>query len=95
MCIRDSFGGLFIVPLYALIQTRSELSHQSRVIAANNIINALFMVVSAGFSILIFDQKFSIPELFLATALLNVLVMIYLCFRQPEYFTSFVAWIKG
>ena len=89
------FGGLFIVPLYALIQTRSELSHQSRVIAANNIINALFMVVSAGFSILIFDQKFSIPELFLATALLNVLVMIYLCFRQPEYFTSFVAWIKG
>lgn len=41
------FGGFYIVPLYALIQTRSEKSHQSRVIAANNILNAFFMVISA------------------------------------------------
>lgn len=88
------FGGLFIVPLYALIQTRSERSHQSRVIAANNIINALFMVASAVFSILIFKQKFTIPQLFLSTALLNVIVMIYLCIRQPEYYKAFVKWIK-
>lgn len=89
------FGGLFIVPLYALIQTRSEKSHQSRVIAANNILNALFMVVSAGFSIWIFGNGFSIPQLFLATAVLNVVVTIYLCFRQPEYFRAFAAWISG
>lgn len=88
------FGGLFIVPLYVLIQTRSEKSHQSRVIAANNIINALFMVISAMFSILIFEQNLNIPELFLTTALLNVLVMSYLCFRQPEYYKSFISWIK-
>ncbi|MGB4812592.1 MAG: MFS transporter [Methylophilaceae bacterium] len=88
------FGGLFIVPLYALIQTRSEKSHQSRVIAANNIINSLFMVVSAVFSVLIFKQKFTIPELFLCTALLNILVMIYLCIRQPEYYKAFIAWVK-
>ena len=88
------FGGLFIVPLYALIQTRSEKSHQSRVIAANNIINALFMVVSAVFSILILKQDLNIQELFLTTALLNVLVMIYLCFRQPEYYNSFISWVK-
>ena len=89
------FGGLFIVPLYALIQTRSEKSHQSRVIAANNIINAFFMVVSAVFSVLIFNQKFTIPELFLSTALLNVVVMFYLCLRQPEYYKAFIAWVKS
>jgi MFS family permease len=88
------FGGLFIVPLYALIQTRSEKSHQSRVIAANNIINALFMVISAVFSIAMFKQSLDIPELFITTAFLNVVVMIYLCFRQPEYYKTFLAWIK-
>src|SRR5450830_1979 len=88
------FGGLYIVPLYALIQTRSESSHQSRVIAANNILNALFMVVSAIFSVLIFKQGYSIPQLFLATAMLNVVVALYLCVRQPEYLKSFMAWVK-
>lgn len=88
------FGGFYIVPLYVLIQTRSEKQYQSRVIAANNIMNALFMVVSAGFSILIFNHGYSIPQLFLATAMLNVIVSIYLCIRQPEYFTTFLAWVK-
>ena len=41
------FGGFFIVPLYALIQERSPPSHRSRIIAANNILNAIFLVVSA------------------------------------------------
>jgi MFS family permease len=88
------FGGLYIVPLYALIQTRAEKSHQSRVIAANNILNALFMVVSAGFSIFLLGKGLNIPQLFLATALLNVLVTIYLCIREPEYFKTFIAWVK-
>jgi len=88
------FGGFYIVPLYVLIQTRSNKGFQSRVIAANNIINALFMVVSAGFSLLLFSLGLSIPQLFLATALLNVLVAIYLCKRQPEYFNTFVVWAK-
>jgi MFS family permease len=88
------FGGFYIVPLYALIQTRAEKSHQSRVIAANNILNALFMVVSAGFSVGIFKQGLNIPELFLATALLNLLVMAYLCVRQPEYYKTFINWVK-
>ena len=88
------FGGFYIVPLYVLIQTRSQAGFQSRVIAANNIVNALFMVVSAGFSVLIFSKGYSIPQLFLATALLNILVTIYLCMRQPEYWGTFVAWTK-
>jgi MFS family permease len=88
------FGGFYIVPLYVLLQTRSQREFQSRVIAANNIMNAFFMVASAGFSIFIFKQGYTIPQLFLATALLNVVITIYLCIRQPEYWRTFVAWIK-
>ena len=88
------FGGFYIVPLYVLLQTRAKSGYQSRVIAANNIINAFFMVVSAGFSVLMFNQGFTVPQLILATALLNIMVSIYLCIRQPEYLSSFMAWIK-
>ena len=88
------FGGFYIVPLYVLIQTRSQKGYQSRVIAANNIMNALFMVASAGLSILIFNQGYTIPQLFLATALLNVVMTIYLCIRQPEYWRTFLTWLK-
>lgn len=88
------FGGFYIVPLYVLLQTRAESNYQSRVIAANNIINAFFMVVSAGFSILIFNQGYGVVQLILITAILNIVVSIYLCFRQPEFLISFLAWIK-
>jgi len=88
------FGGIYIVPLYAVIQTRAEKSHQSRVIAANNIVNALFMVISAIFSVEIFNQGLNIPELFLVTALLNIVIMVYLCMRQPAYYQSFIHWLK-
>ncbi len=81
------FGGIYIVPLYALIQSRAKKTHQSRVIAANNILNALFMVVSAVFAMLIFKLGLHIPQLFLITALMNALVIFYLCLRQPEYFS--------
>lgn len=88
------FGGFYIVPLYVLIQTRAQKGFQSRVIAANNIMNALFMVVSAGFSLLLFNLDLNIPQLFLTTALLNAIVTIYLCMRQPEYLHTFQAWLK-
>ena len=88
------FGGFYIVPLYVLIQTRVDKTYQSRVIAANNMMNALFMVASAGFSILIFKQGYMIPQLFLATALLNIVITIYLCTRQPEYWRTFLTWLK-
>ena len=88
------FGGFYIVPLYVLLQTRAEKSHQSRVLAANNIMNALFMVASAGFSLWVFSLGFNIPQLFLITALLNALIAIYLCIRQPEFLTAFIKWVK-
>ena len=88
------FGGFYIVPLYVLLQTRAESGFQSRVIAANNIMNAFFMVVSAGFSVLVFSQGYSVVQLILITAILNIIVCVYLCIRQPEYLSSFLAWIK-
>lgn len=88
------FGGFYIVPLYALIQTRSEKSHQSRVIAANNILNALFMVISAGVSMLLFRLGLSIPELFLATAVFNAVVAIYICSLVPEFLLRFMVWMR-
>ncbi|WP_029147713.1 MFS transporter [Methylophilus sp. 5] len=88
-------GGLYIVPLYVLLQSRAEAGYQSRVIAANNIMNALFMVLSAGFSVLLFGMGVSIPQLFAITAAVNVLVAIYLCFRQPEYWHSVRDYLAG
>jgi 1-acyl-sn-glycerol-3-phosphate acyltransferase len=87
------FGGFYIVPLYALIQTRSERSHQSRIIAANNILNAFFMVVSALVSMLLFAAGLSIPQLFLVTALFNAVVAIYIYTVVPEFLLRFLVWI--
>ena len=68
------FGGFYCVPLYALVQSRTEPEYCSRVIAANNIMNALFMVVSALVSMLLFSAGLTIAQLFLATALFNAVV---------------------
>lgn len=76
-------GGLYIVPLYAFVQKFSAPSHRSRVIAANNILNALFMVVSALSLIAFAQMHFSIPTTFLTIGLLNALVAIYICKLLP------------
>ena len=86
------FGGFYIVPLYTFIQRPLEKSHQSRIIAANNIMNALFMVVSALFSLCVFSLGFNIPQLFLITSILSALFMTYLCIRQPIFLSRFLAW---
>jgi 1-acyl-sn-glycerol-3-phosphate acyltransferase len=76
-----------------LIQDRCEPSHRSRVIAANNILNALFMVASAGFAIALLKAGASIPQLFLATGLLNAAVAIYIYWLVPEFLMRFLAWL--
>lgn len=91
-----TFGGLYIVPLYALIQSRTPLQERSRVVAANNILNALFMVVSAIVSILFLTVfGFSIPQLFLAVAVLNVLVASWIFYSVPEFVSRFRLWLRG
>ena len=85
------FGGFYCVPLYAILQTRSETSHRSRVIAANNIVNALFMVVAALMAMVLLSQHFTVPQLFLVTALLNAAVAVYIYSVVPEYLNRFTA----
>jgi 1-acyl-sn-glycerol-3-phosphate acyltransferase len=87
------FGGFYIVPLYVLIQERSEPSHRSRIIAANNILNALFMVASAALAIGLLAAGVSIPGLFLATGILNAFVAMYIFGLVPEFLLRFLAWL--
>lgn len=87
------FGGFFSVPLYALIQQRSKRKHLSRIIAANNIMNAVFMVAASLISIALLSLGFSVPELFLAIAALNVAVAVYIYGLLPEFLMRFIAWI--
>jgi len=87
------FAGFYIVPLYALIQERSAASHRSRIIAANNILNALFMVASAGVAIALLGAGVSIPGLFLVTGILNAVVAIYIYTLVPEFLMRFLAWL--
>jgi 1-acyl-sn-glycerol-3-phosphate acyltransferase len=88
------FGGFYIVPLYTLIQSRTDERERSRVIASNNILNALFMVVSAIVSILLLSvAQLSIPELFLVVSLMNVAVNIYIFKVVPEFTMRFMIWL--
>jgi 1-acyl-sn-glycerol-3-phosphate acyltransferase len=88
------FSGFFIVPLFALVQARSDPARRSRVIAANNILNALFMVVAAALSAVLLNKLgLSIPALLLATALMNAAVAIYIYTLVPEFLLRFVDWV--
>lgn len=90
------FGGFYIVPLYALIQSRTAENERARVIAANNILNALFMVVSAIVTIVLLSvAKLSIPELFLVVSLLNIAVNTYIFRIVPEFTMRFMIWLLG
>lgn len=88
------FGGLFIVPLYALLQQRAEPQQRARVIAANNIFNALFMVVSAIAGIVFLTVfNLAIPEYFLILAVMNAVVALYVYSQLPEFVLRFVIYL--
>jgi 1-acyl-sn-glycerol-3-phosphate acyltransferase len=87
------FAGIYSVPMYALIQMRSQPTHRARIIAANNILNALFMIVSALLVGVLLKSGFSIPEVFLFTGLANAVVAIYIFLIVPEYLLRFVAFV--
>ncbi|MDO5651126.1 MAG: MFS transporter, partial [Moraxella sp.] len=81
-------GGIYIVPLYALMQAASPVSYRARIVGANNIFNALFMVTSAIFAIVVLNVlKLSIPALFLITGILNLCfgVCLYIRLKKHEY----------
>jgi 1-acyl-sn-glycerol-3-phosphate acyltransferase len=87
------FGGFYIVPLYALVQMRSEPTHRSRVIAGNNILNAAFMVVSALVAIVLLGAGLSIPQLLLTAALMNAAVAVFIYSLVPEFTMRFMVWV--
>ena len=96
--LADLFGlslsaGLYSVPMYALIQVRSPASHRARIIAANNILNALFMIASSVLVGLLLSQGWSVPEVFGLTALANAVVAAYIFGLVPEYLLRFIAWV--
>ena len=87
------FAGIYSVPMYALIQLRSLPTHRARIIAANNILNALFMIVSSLGVGLLLSAGFTIPEVFLVIGLLNAVVAGYIFLIVPEYLLRFLAFI--
>jgi MFS family permease len=93
LAVLGAFGGFYSVPLYALIQKRSRPEHLSRIIAANNIINAILMVSASVLSMVLLQAGMSIPELFLVIAVLNAVVAVYIFSLLPEFLMRFLAWI--
>lgn len=87
-------GGVFIVPLYAMMQSRAKEDERAQIIAANNIWNALFMVASAILSIVFLSVlEFSIPQFFLFLSITNFIVVIYLYAQVPDFFWRFLVWL--
>lgn len=87
------FAGLYSVPMYALIQLRAAPTHRARIIAANNILNALFMIASSVIAGALLGAGLSIPQVFLVVGIANVLVGIYIFLIVPEYLLRFVAFV--
>ena len=93
LALLSLFAGIYSVPMYALIQIRSLPTHRARIIAANNILNALFMIVSSVGVGLLLKAAFTIPEVFLIVGLLNAVVAFYIFLLVPEYLLRFLAWL--
>jgi 1-acyl-sn-glycerol-3-phosphate acyltransferase len=87
------FGGFFIVPLYALVQLRSSPAHRARIIAANNILNAFFMVIGAAAAAGMLSSGLGIPALFGVAALCNAAVAVFIYGLVPEFLLRFVVWL--
>jgi len=93
LALLSLFAGLYSVPMYALIQLRSQPTHRARIIAANNILNALFMIVSSVAAGALLGAGFSVPQVFLFTGIANAIVAGYIFLLVPEYLLRFVAFM--
>ena len=87
------FAGLYSVPMYALIQLRAQPSHRARIIAANNILNAVFMIASSVIAGAMLGAGLTIPQVFLAVGIANAIVAFYIFLIVPEYLLRFVAFV--
>jgi 1-acyl-sn-glycerol-3-phosphate acyltransferase len=87
------FAGLYSVPMYALIQLRAQPTHRARIIAANNILNAIFMIASSIIAGAMLGAGLTIPQIFLAVGIANAVVAFYIFLIVPEYLLRFVAFV--
>ncbi|MCB0393047.1 MAG: MFS transporter [Bdellovibrionales bacterium] len=85
-------GGIFIVPLYALIQDRADKNSLSRVIAGLNVMNAVFMVIASGFIMGLYAADLTVPKILAVFAVLNLIVGIYIYSIVPEFTLRFFGW---
>ena len=88
------FSGFFIVPLYTLMQVRTNPAIRSRIIAANNVLNALFMVVAAIGLMQLLKHELNVPQIFLVISILNLMFMAFIFFKEPEFVNSSRARLK-
>lgn len=93
LALLSLFAGLYSVPMYALIQLRAQPTHRARIIAANNILNAVFMIASSLLAGALLASGATIPQIFLFTGIANALVALYIFLLVPEYLLRFTAWV--
>lgn len=87
------FGGLYAVPLYAVVQERAPRHALARVIGANSMLNALFMMAAALYGALLLAVGLTVPQLLLVTGAVNAAVALYIYMLLPEFLLRFVAWV--
>jgi 1-acyl-sn-glycerol-3-phosphate acyltransferase len=95
LALLSLFAGLYSVPMYALIQLRAQPTHRARIIAANNILNALFMIASSVIAGVLIKSGVTIPQIFLLVGLANAVVALYIFLLVTEYLLRFVAWVAS
>jgi len=87
------FAGFYVVPLFAFIQSRTPRDQLSRVIAGNNILNALLICLASGTGLGLGLLGFSVPQVFLFIAVLNAVVAVYIFTLVPEFVMRFITWV--
>lgn len=95
LALLSLFAGLYSVPMYALIQLRAQVTHRARIIAANNILNALFMIASSVIAGILLGSGMTIPQIFLLVGLANAVVAFYIFMLVPEYLLRFIALVAS
>jgi 1-acyl-sn-glycerol-3-phosphate acyltransferase len=87
------FAGFYSVPLYALMQSRTEKEFRARIIAANNILNALFMVVASFIAAALLQSGLTLPQLYLVVGIMNAAVALFIFKLVPEFLMRFIIWM--
>ncbi|SEW27682.1 MFS transporter [Luteibacter sp. 329MFSha] len=88
-----AFAGFYVVPLFAFVQSRAPRERLSRIIAGNNIVNALLICLASGFGIGLTAMGIDVPTIFLITGIVNVAVAVYIFTLVPEFLMRFITWV--